>query len=99
MKVGDLVTAGGNGGRVTAIHRDKVEVESNDRPGLRFWFSAADVLVGSPRPRPTMMAWRFARKAVEERPVCEHLYLADACPECLGFPPAVLALELRPEDD
>jgi hypothetical protein len=84
IKVGDLVTAGDSCGRVKAIHRDKVEVELDDRPGLRFWFSVGDVSVGTPPPRPTMMAWRFAKKetTVEVRPVCKHINLADLCLDC-----------------
>ena len=89
IKVGDLVTVGAGdaeqGGRVTAIHRDKVEVEVTNRPGLRFWFSATDVRVGSLRPSPTMMArrWMAAReKTVEVRPVCKHLNLTSVCPDC-----------------
>jgi hypothetical protein len=88
IKVGDLVTVSAGdaeqGGRVTAIHRDKVEVEMYDRP-LRYWFSVTDVRVGAPRPRQTMMAsrWMAAKaKTVEVRPVCKHLNLTSVCPEC-----------------
>jgi hypothetical protein len=88
IKVGDLIAVGSGdaeqGGRVTARHNDKVEVELYDRPGLRFWYAVPDVRLGAARPRPVMMANRYPRKeqTVEVRAVCPHLNLADLCPDC-----------------
>lgn len=90
IKVGDLVTVGAGdaeeGGRATGRHKDKVEVELYDRPGLRFWYPVADVRVGAARPRPKLMGlmarWGKKEKTVEMRTVCKHLNLADLCPDC-----------------
>jgi hypothetical protein len=87
LRIGDLVTVHAGeaeqGGRVTARHGDKVEVELYDRPGLRFWFPSADVRTGTARPRPMMMAARWGKETrVEVRAVCRHLNLADVCRDC-----------------
>lgn len=86
MNIGDLVEAGGSGGRVTALRGNMVEVELYDRPGFRFWFKIEDVRIGSPCPRPTMMSGRYSKKekTVEVRAVCRHLNIADMCNECNG---------------
>jgi hypothetical protein len=81
------------------MHRDKVEVELYDRPGFRFWFAAADVRIGAPRPRPTMMSARHAgqRKGptIEVRAVCRHVNLAAVCRECGGREPEARGVALR----
>jgi hypothetical protein len=86
IRVGDLVTAGGSGDRVTSVRGDKVQVQFPDRPAFQFWFPSADVLVGAPRPRPVMMARRYGKKEtrVEVRAVCKHVNIAALCPECKG---------------
>ena len=83
MRVGDVVTAGGEGGRVTSVRRNNVEVEPDSRPGSRFWYSATDVILGAPPPKPTIMAKRYGDRGEELRPVCKHTNLAQCCEECL----------------
>jgi len=88
IRAGDFVEAGGGAGRVVCVRGNSVEVQPSDRPSLRFWYKATDVKLGSPEPRMTPMAWRYAQEArVEVRAVCSHLNLAELCAECGGGKP------------